>query len=821
MRKFNSELEKNMTKHTFNKTTVAISIAMILTSGFTSAQQIDDKTVETEPQARKFEVIEVRAQKRTQNINSVGVSVSAFSEKQLEALGIDEATDVLNFTPGATMTETGVTGVPVYTIRGVGFDDYNTNSSSTVGINVDDVAVPYPTMTRGPQFDMSNVEILKGPQGTLYGLNTTGGAINFYTNAPIDSLEAGIKVRINSDSVFGTEGFITGNIVEDLDGRFAYFIEKGSKGWQDNAAVNGEGQTNGEIDKVAFRVKFNWLLSDELDAAIKLNYYDDQSDNFVPQYLTFLPVVPAFDESQAAINDYIKQQITDAGVPDTNNPNSASWNPEGNGGRDNQGLEASLKLNFYMDDMTLTSISAINNFERNEANEWDGVAVSNFDQHNISDIEAFSQELRLTSEWDNGFNWIAGLYYAKDTVKEDSTGRGPYSTAGLFVLPEWLPGFGFPEGEYTIEDVQDIGLAFDRFSTQYKQKSTTKALFLHTEYDVTEDVQLTFGLRYTKDEREIIDSCTYDVDGTLSGFFMWGLFEGTVPYEQGDCVSINPATFTSEPFNKTLSTSNTSGKLGLNWAVSDDVFLYGNVSTGYKSGGFGAPAASTWDSLESYENEEVISYELGIKSSLFDRAVQFNAAIFRYDYDNKQVSAFVSDPVFGTLTKIINAPKSEINGAEMEVNWYPSDGAVVRFTSSFLDTEYIEFESLTFGSDVVKNLAGERLQNTPEWQHNFLMHKDIELNEDMYMFVGGDINYSSEYNALVGNDPRFIIDSYTSVNLRTGIASTDDSWQISFWLNNALDKEYATSRVAANDSTSNILARERRFGLTFTYNWSE
>ncbi len=800
-----------MFQHKFKKTTLALSITTAIFSNVIMAAS-DKENIEEKPKARLFEVIEVKAQKRIQNINSIGVTVNAFSEEQLEGLGIAEATDVLNFTPGATMTETGVTGVPVYTIRGIGFDDYATNSSSTVGLNVDEVAIPYPTMTRGPQFDIANVEILKGPQGTLYGLNTTGGAINFYTNDAIESFEAGIKVKVDSDSVFSTDGFVTGNIAKGLDGRFAYYIAKGNEGWQNNAAVNGAGQTNGETDKEAFRIKLNWYVNDNLDAALKVNYYQDKSDNIVPQHTRIDSVTPKTDANSLAIKAYVTEQITLAGLPDVNDPNSAAWNPEKNNTRDNKGLDASLKLNYYGDDITFTSITAVNYFERDENNEWDGVAISNFEQNNISDISAFSQELRLTSEWDNGFNWIMGLYYANDIVKDSALGSLEASSASIFALPAWL-------GVNLLSEVQAAGYAFNELNSQYKQESETKAIFLHTEYDVTDDVQLTVGLRYTRDEREIIDSCTYDVNGTLAGFFSTNITGAT--YQPGGCVTVNPQNFVSGTFNKTISSNNTSGKIGLNWVATEDVFVYGSVSTGYKSGGFGASNAATWDSLESYDNEEVISYELGLKSSWFDRKIQFNSAIFRYDYDDKQVSALVLDPVFGTLSKILNAPKAEVNGAEVEINWYPTDNTLFRLSSAYLDTQYIEFESLTFGSAVVKDLSGQRLQNTPKWQHNLMAHKDIEINSSMFMFVGGDISYSSEYNAVVGNDPRFAIDSYSQLNLRGGIASTDETWRVSVWVENAFDKEYSTSRISSSDSTTDILARERRFGLTFSYNWSE
>ena len=158
-------------------------------------------------QAQVLEEVMVTAQKREQSANDIGLSVTAFSNQQMEALGIEEATDVMAFTPGATLTSSGQ-GIPIYTIRGIGFDDYNSNSSSTVGINVDEVALPYPIMTRLPQYDIERLEVLKGPQGTLYGQNTTGGTINFITNKPEFGSSASIRVAYDSDEKITTQGFL-------------------------------------------------------------------------------------------------------------------------------------------------------------------------------------------------------------------------------------------------------------------------------------------------------------------------------------------------------------------------------------------------------------------------------------------------------------------------------------------------------------------------------------------------------------------------------------------------------------------------------------
>ena len=191
---------------------------------------------------------------------------------------------------------------------------------------------------------------------------------------------------------------------------------------------------------------------------------------------------------------------------------------------------------------------------------------------------------------------------------------------------------------------------------------------------------------------------------------------------------------------------------------------------------------------------------------------------------DKQVSSFIIDPVFGSLTKIVNAPESTVQGAELELNWYATESTLVRLASSYLDAEYDEFSSYTFGQSLVENpdpidLSGTRIQNTPEWQHNLMVHHEINLNRTYYAFVGGDWAYSDEFNSLVGDNPVFTVDSYNVLNLRGGFVAEDNSWQVTAWVKNLTDEEYFTAVSPSNDANVHILGRERTFGLSLQYNW--
>ena len=782
--------------------------------------------------AQVLEEIIVTAQKREQSANDIGVSITAFSNEQMLTLGIESATDVVAFTPGATVTSAGQ-GIPIYTIRGIGFDDYNSNSSSTVGINIDEVALPYPIMTRLPQYDVERVEVLKGPQGTLYGQNTTGGAINFITKRPEFENTGMVRGGYDSDGKFRIQGHLNGAMGENFAGRASFFVENGGA-WQRNAAVGGEGQENGDSDKKAIRLQGRWDPSDAFSATLKADYHTDESENIVPRFKEFFFINPDADLGDPGITQFIVDEATAAGLPDQNDPNSASWNPgghtyggqnpAGNFDRDDEGLLLSLRADWDFEKSTLTSLTSYNDYQRSNANAWDGVATRNWDSFNDTQIEVWSQELRLTSTSDGPFSWITGVYFAGDDVTEVSTGSGMVATSQVFVTPAGLGVDINGDGVIDLLDVEAAGFNFDLFSTQYNQETTTAAIFAHTEYQLTDTLSVNVGARYTDDERKIIDSCTYDVDGTLANFFTEAVFGGLVQYNQGDCVTLNPATFESLPYNETISATNLTGKLGLDWRPSDNTLVYGHVSNGHKMGGFGAPAAASWDSLVSYTEEKVIAYELGAKSTLAGGAVQLNAAIFNYDYEDKQVSAFIIDPVFGALTKIVNAPESTVRGAEAELTWNATDATLIRLASAYLDSEYDEFSTYLFGQSLVANpnpvdLSGTRIQNTPEWQHNLIVHHEIDFGGSFNAFVGGDWAYSSDYISLVGNNTAFKVDNYNVLNLRGGLADRDSRWEIMAWMKNVLDEDYFTAISPSNDANVAVMGRERTYGVSVQFNW--
>ena len=223
-----------------------------------------------------LEEIVVTAQKREQGANDVGITMNAFTGEMLQDFGFSTAEDMAMLTPGLTVNETAATGVPLYTIRGVGYQDYSTAASSTVGLYFDEVAMPYTVMSRGLMFDINRVEVLKGPQGDLYGRNTTAGQINFVSNRPTEDFEAGVRAGYGSYSTMDLEGFVSGGLGENIRGRVAARTIQSGEGWQKSTTRDDE---LGELDTMAIRAMLDIDFSDNLGLQLTAYYVDDQSEN--------------------------------------------------------------------------------------------------------------------------------------------------------------------------------------------------------------------------------------------------------------------------------------------------------------------------------------------------------------------------------------------------------------------------------------------------------------------------------------------------------------------------------------------------------------
>jgi len=808
-------------------TGLALVISGLVTTGQAMAQDEAEGVL-------GIEEIIVTAQKREQGVNDIGITVNAFTGAQLKDLGVFTAEQIAQFTPGLTVNDTAATGVPLYTIRGVGFQDYSTGASSTVGLYFDEVAIPYTVMSRGVMFDVQRVEVLKGPQGDLYGRNTTAGQINFVSNKPSDEFEAGFNVSYGRFNVFDLEGFVTGGLGDSVQGRVSFRTTQSNKGWQKSLTRDDE---LGELDSTAVRALFNFDINDDARILLNFHYVNDQSDN---------KANTVYDGTDAGLGPFalpytpLDQYLLPTGAHfgetppwySTGDNRSADWTnsytspltgttfnlrPQ----RDNQLKGLSIKLEWDLGGFDLTSITGYDDFQREESNDWDGGFFNDSSNINTTDIEAFSQELRFSGQTDNML-WIAGLYYSHDEMDEY---YHYFMSDSLFGLGSLAWGGIMP---FALSPILEL-------DTKYEQETTSKAIFGHVEWDFAEHWRLTLGARYTEEERDW-SGCTFVADDGSLGGFLNTLFGSTlVP---GDCGTIDddPASpyfifgLLGTPnvndafhvYEDTIKTDRLMGKIGLDYKLSEDTLLYGTISSGFKSGGFNGANSNTTQQLKPYKEEKLTSYEIGFKSTLLDGRMQLNGAAFYYDYKDKQEQDAAVTFV-GNISGLTNVPKSEIKGAELDLSWVPAAGWHVNFGLAYLDTEVIEWEAVDRDASewpvtVTHDVSGIELAMAPRWSAAGLVSYEWPVGSNLVMEVAGDFSYQDDTTG--GAQPGDATESYAILNARIGIGSDDGKWRVLLWSSNLTDEYYYPAAYqGGNGPWVRSVGMPLTYGVTLFYNF--
>lgn len=727
-------------------------------------------------QAQLEEVI-VTAQKRSQSINEVPMSITALSGEDMANRGIELAQDLNKTVPGFNYSESRV-GTPIYTLRGVGFNDIALGGRPTVSVYQDEVPIPFAIETRGSFLDLERTEILVGPQGTLFGQNSTGGAINLIAAKPTDEFEGGVDVRLGNFGAVTGGGYVSGPLSDEL--RFRVAANKRTRdAWQDNYTGPGE---MGEVDLTTYRLLLDWTPSDTLTIGLNLNGYQDSSESQAPQLVGIAPGIPPLAPFVPGLLD---AQL----APEENE--AADWTPA-DYERDNSFFQANLRVDWDLnEDFTLTSLTSYSEYEAEQTQDVDGMALVGYQQTTFGDIESFFQELRIAGPIGDNMFLTAGVNYMYDETREFNKGDLRDSTLSL--------AFG--------------GLS--TFDLQNDQDIETYAVFANLEVDITDSLTAHGGLRYT-DTRNEFTGCTRDSgDGSAAAIF--GFFLGT-EILPGGCFT-SDATATPQLVENELDESNVSWRFGLDWNFSEESKLYANVSRGFKAGGFPTLAATATVQYDPTVEEELTAYELGFKGTLSD-SVQLNGAVFYYDYTDKQVLGFFDDPIFGPILRLINVPDSEVTGAEVQFIWAtPVEGLDISAAASHIESEVTDdfFNPDAFG--VVKNFKGESFPNAPDTQIALDISYRWAAFNDTEMFVGANASYQSDTNAEFGESPELAIDSYSLIDLRAGIESNSGSWRVMAWARNVADDYYWTNASKTNDTIIRFTGQPRTFGVDFRYNF--
>lgn len=713
-----------------------------------------------------FEEIVVTAQKRAQSLQEVSISISAFTGNQLQELRLDRAYEISQLAPGLFATGSRGDSNPIFAIRGIGLNDVFSNNNPTVGIYIDEVVQPFTPLLGFQMFDLERVEVLKGPQGTLYGRNTTGGAINFITKKPGDELDAYASGTYARFDRFELEGAVGGPVADKLKVRLSGKTVQQSGGWQTNAVT---GDKIGDQDKKAVRAQILWQPSEDVDVLFKGGLYDEKSDQQMREHLGYANGPFSFTPCQGFL-----QGIRDEGncvsflgyfdptAPRRTVENSAIYGFE----NDVSAKDAAMTLNWRTDAFTLTSVTGYSDYKRVAGEDSDGTPLVMLDSQFTDDIEAFSQELRLTSATTEPLSWVVGAFYSWDRIDGD------------------------------VLQALDQHIFTTRVDTNWTQKTNSFALFGHAEWMATDQLRLIAGLRYTDEKKKFrYDSVDLDPFGT----------------------TVNLPTPVAG-VNDTLKEDNISGKLGVDFIVDDNLMLYASASKGFKSGGYKGAIAFALPELDPFRGEDLYAYEVGVKSTLMDGRLLLNAAGYYYDW--KDFQAFVTE-IRGGINVVVlsNAGDARVWGFELDATAYPIDRLMLRGAFNWMDTKIKEFNA----APGAPNFTGNNLANSPEYSLSGTVRYEFPVEDLGFgMYVLADTSYRSRVFYSLSNNLQNSQKGFWLVNARLAVTSPDEHWEFAVWGRNLTNKLYVSQsydNFPGIFPSQNFLGDPVTYGATLTYRY--
>jgi outer membrane receptor protein involved in Fe transport len=760
----------------------------------------------------------VTAQKRAEKLQSVGLTVAAFSGATLANQRINNVQDLTKVVPGLAATPSP-TGSPVYTLRGVGFFESSIAASPDVATYLDQSPLALPVFSALTAFDLERVEVLKGPQGTLFGSNATGGAINFVAAKPSDKLGAGMDLGYGRFNTVEVNGFLTGPLTQTLNARVAVKAVRGDD-WQRSATRD---DSLGKADTAAARVILDWHPSDRASFVLNVNGWRDRSDPEAPQLAR--QSTPA--DLQAPIGTVgptgeVTAALPLLGIaPPPHNDRYADWSPSIRPYQNTRLFQSTLTANYNVTDgITLTSLTGYVRFHMNKGTALSGLPYQDVD--NASDkghATDFNQEVRLASSDAHArLRWVVGGNYERTHSYEIVDLRYPDASTGI-----------------------QQGFTANTYDTRQNVRSV--AGFGHVEYDIVPRLTLKAGVRYT-DTRHSAVSGTYQVPGYVEpyagalGFeqFVNIVFPSAylpifcpgatfVPVQPGGSISINPQTCQSGIFRDVLKEHNTSWSFGADYKPFAGLLLYANASKGYKAGAFPIASASSWAQYDAVKQESLIDYEAGFKATLAGGAATINGAAFYYDYRNKQLRGKVVDAVFGAIDHLVNIPRSTVKGAEIDVNVRPVRGLNLRVAATYLDSKIKEYDGIV-GSTRQNGLAfpvfgsfkGVPLPFAPKIQVAASLDYGFQLSDAVRAFVGGNVSAQSHSYGAPEISPQDIADvrikGYATLDLRAGISAHNDKWKLTFWGKNVTNTYYWTNSLRNYDTIVRYAGRPAEYGVT-------
>lgn len=748
-----------------------------------------------------IEEIIVTAQKRAENMQEVPMSISAFTGDFLQDRGINNLVELTRFAPSMEFQPANSTRNAFLTVRGIGSSGQNAGIDGSVGLYLDGVYIPRQGGLMSSLTDIQTIELLRGPQGTLYGANTPAGLLNVNTRAPTQDFEARVEVGAGKFDMREVSGYVSGGLSDDLAGRFAFWTR------EDDGTVELKtgGDSNSREDHGG-RVKLLWSPSDTAEYEFIGDYSRIETVCCDGEWIDIsdeaLATFDRMSEGLGLDRDTIFPSRTGDGFEGRGEKIDHKSFAQGQGTDEIEHWGLSFRASWAVfGDHDLTAILSYRDFDSDQRQDNDEVGVDySLFASQPETHETVTAELRFASPGDQFFTWTGGLFYFNDDAffQQQSQLRLP----GCLFSRNTQNRVNNGSLDDTIEDRSRC--AGHARGDEWDQTHESVAGFFQGDFNLTDKWSITLGGRITYDDKE--------VDKRVRLFNAQS--EDTVEEFDLNCplctfgtgtANINGlgVLFGTAAFEDSLDNTEFTWSASTQYFFNDDIMGYFRVATGYKSPGINARPIRFDTIPTNYDEETSENIEIGIKSTLADGRLRLNATVYYNVFDDLQQIAAnpASDPAGALGTFVQNAGELEHWGVELDYTWLPVNWFSLSGGIAYLDSEFEEFRGtpcpqlgdVPSDADLpaLCDLTGFRNVKTPDWRMNHTARVTFPLGSgDIEWFAQGSWMFYDDSFVTIDHDDRGFQDSYSLFDLSAGIEATSGQWDVRIWGRNVADEEY-------------------------------
>jgi|TARA_B110000902_G_scaffold38768_1_gene41297 iron complex outermembrane receptor protein len=760
-----------------------------------------------------FEEVLVTARKRTETAQRVPIPITALSQEQLQTRNMTEIRDIERLSPNTSIQYSSVNGTAAQIfMRGIGQTNWSSTQDPKIGMYVDGVYLSRPQGGLLDFMDIERVEVLRGPQGTLFGRNTTAGLIHIINNKPSQEFEADVQFGIGNENHQSYGFMVNTPITNSLAARFALYDKE-----TDGNIINSvTGKDRGNENSLSYRGSLLWD-QDDFSAQFTFDHFEADEraplgtcrftgadDPFAAQGLPFLATIfGVYGDMKANCESTTK----DVSIDNTNNESAKS------------DVDAyTLRLGYDFEGAELTSITSLRKID-NFNGSW-GWVMGNGPNVNLLEIlnnksenEIFSQELRLTGSTDN-LSWVVGAYLFKEESEESLD--VPLLRGVTAPSPADWPFFYAPSpaGGTVGDSAVGAQLYGSRYQA-YDVVNKNKAVFAEATYTLNDRWDVTLGARYTEDEREFTRIQTLFGGDFDPAYFCPGM--PTVELAPGVVISGSDRCFQDVSYDKITP------RAIVNYQLNDDVMFYASYSVGYSSGGFNQDVR-----MRAYEPEVSDNYEFGFKSEFFNSKLRVNASAFINDYQNQQLT--VGRVVNGQATAdLINAQEAQIKGLELEVLGQLTDALSIAISAGYIEGDYKKFtvddnaiETNPDTGEITESIVVRDLSDVEFGNNGDELSFDVSLLHIMDLGNNGDItsslgySYKDDQYSTLRNTPSSFEPSYWLLDSRVTWNLPNGKTHISLWGTNLTDEEYVDTQINQSGDLA-VGGTDPSLGMTAVY----